>query len=58
LREERNLETNELLRDSFKHDELTLVDEAETIVTALLMLGFTYDEVKVKLMERFQKLIK
>lgn len=49
LREERGFNKNDSLRDSFKGEELKIVDEAETIVTALVTLGFGYDYIKNQL---------
>lgn len=54
LREERNVKNNDLLRDSFKQEELKLISEAETIVTGLIALGFEYDYIKEQLMKKYQ----
>ena len=54
MKAERGMKTNDALRDSFEKDELKLVDEAETIVTALIALGFTYEEIKIQLKNKFQ----
>ena len=53
LKEERGYEKNEKLRDSFSGQELMLVDEAETIVTALVTLGFGYDYIKDQLEKKY-----
>ena len=57
MREERGFDKNEALRDSFKGEELQMVDEAETIVTAFVTLGFGYDYIKSQLMKKFNKAI-
>lgn len=57
MREERGFSKNEALRDSFKGEELQMVDEAETIVTAFVTLGFGYDYIKSQLMKKFNKAI-
>ena len=49
LKDERGYDKNEKLRDSFTGEELRLVDESETIVTALVTLGFGYDYIKQQL---------
>lgn len=57
IRAEKGLEKkSELTRDHFNECELTLIDEAETITTALLMLGFTYDYIKQQLEDRYRAL--
>lgn len=53
MRSERGFEKNEKLRDSFTGRELELVDEAETIVTALVTLGFGYDYIKEQLNTKY-----
>lgn len=53
LRELKNIKTNDLLRDSFSEEELKLVDEAETIVTALVSLEFKKDSIKKYLHNKF-----
>ncbi len=53
LKQEKNISTNELLRDSFNKDELKLIDEFETIVTALLSLGFNYDYIQTQLKKKY-----
>ena len=55
MREERGFTKNDALRDSFTGDELVLVDEAETIVTALVTLGFSYDYIKEQLQNKYIK---
>ena len=57
MREERGFTKNDALRDSFTGKELELVDEAETIVTALVTLGFGYDEIKTQLQNKYEKLL-
>lgn len=57
LREERNVKDNDALRDSFSKTELTLVEEGETIITALLALGFSYDQIKEHLNNKYIKQI-
>jgi hypothetical protein len=52
LRQEKGIATNELLRDSFSKEELKMVDEFETIVTALLSLGFNYDYIQTQLKKK------
>lgn len=55
MREERGFTKNDALRDSFTGEELVLVDEAETIVTALVTLGYEYDFIKTELQRNFIK---
>lgn len=57
LRTERDIEDNDLLRDSFQEKELEMVTEAETIVTALIALGFEYDYIKEQLQKKYIKLL-
>ena len=57
LRIEKGVKTNDLLRDSFSKEELKLVQEAETIVTALIALGFGYDYIKEQLQKKYIKII-
>jgi hypothetical protein len=57
LREQRKVKTNDALRDSFTEDELKLVEEAETIVTALISLGFTYKQIEEHLKNKYIKKI-
>lgn len=58
MREERGYSKNELLRDSFTGDELRIIDECETIVTALVTLGFGYDYIKQQLENKYIKMLK
>jgi hypothetical protein len=61
IRESRNInKKSDLTRDYLTEDELKLVDEAETIVTALTALGFKYDYIKHQLTTKYKdiKLIK
>ena len=55
LRTERNVKTNDALRDSFSETELKLVEEVETIVTGLISMDFTYKQIEQMLKERFIK---
>ena len=55
MREERGFSKYDALRDSFTGEELKLVDEAETIVTALVTLGFGYDYIKQQLSNKYLK---
>lgn len=55
LREERNVKDNDALRDSFSTQELALVEEGETIITALLALSFTYEQIKEHLNNKYIK---
>jgi hypothetical protein len=48
---------SELTRDNFSGEELKMVDEAETIVTALVTLGFGYDYIKEQLEKKYKKMI-
>lgn len=58
LREERNLEKkSQMTRDFLTNDELKLVDEAETIVTALVSLGFKKDYISDQLKRKYSKQI-
>lgn len=56
LRGIRNVKTNDLLRDSFTGEELKMVDEAETIVTALVSLGFKQNYIEKQLKNKFRDL--
>ena len=54
IRTERELtKDSELTRDKFSEIELKSVDECETIVTALVTLGFTYDFIKEQIEKKF-----
>lgn len=56
LREERELDKkSQLTRDHFSKEELALIDEAETIVTALVSLGFKKDYILDQLRRKYQK---
>ena len=57
LRLERNVKDNDALRDSFSKEELALVEEGETIITALLALNFTYEQIKDHLNNKYIKQI-
>ena len=57
LRQERNIRTNDALRDSFSESELKKVEEVETIVTGLISMDFTYKQIEQMLKERFVKKI-
>ena len=58
IRETRNIEKkSDLTRDYLTKEELKLVDEAETIVTALTTLGFKYDYIKDQLERKYIKKI-
>jgi hypothetical protein len=57
LREQRNVKTNDALRDSFSEKELSLIEEGETIITALIALGFTYKQVEEHLKNKYIKQI-
>jgi hypothetical protein len=56
LREIKKIKTNDLLRDSFSKEELQLVDEAETIVTALVSLGFNKNYIEKQLNIKFKNI--
>lgn len=56
MRNERGYDKNDKLRDSFTGNELFLVDEAETIVTALVTLGFGYDYIRDQLEKKYEYL--
>ena len=56
LRCERGFDKNDKLRDSCTGYELSLVDESETIVTALVTLGFEYDYIKEQLEKKYDYL--
>lgn len=56
MRNERGYDKNDKLRDSFTGNELFLVDEAETIVTALVTLGFGYDYIREQLEKKYEYL--
>lgn len=56
IREERGLtKSSELTRDNFSEEELKLIDECETIITALLSLSFSYDYIKEQLENKYCK---
>lgn len=57
LRNERNVKTNDALRDSFTESELKKVEEVETIVTGLISMDFTYKQIEQMLNERYVKKI-
>ena len=57
MRDEKGLKTNDALRDTFTAEQLALVEEAETIVTALVSLGFTYFQIKEQLERKYIKAI-
>lgn len=58
IRESRNInKKSQLTRDYLIKDELKLVDEAETIVTALVSLGFKKDYILDQLRRKFIKCI-
>jgi len=58
IREEKGLEKkSQLTRDHFTEKELGLIDEAETIVTALVSLGFKKDYILDQLRRKYQKAI-
>lgn len=57
LRVERNVKTNDALRDSFTESELKKVEEVETIVTGLISMDFTYKQIEQMLNERYIKKI-
>lgn len=55
IRESRSInKKSDLTRDYLTEDELKLVDEAETIVTALTSLGFKYEYIKCQLERKYQ----
>ena len=53
LLSDKGLKDNDSLRNSFNGEELRLIDEAETIVTALVTLGFTYEYTKEQLFTKY-----
>jgi hypothetical protein len=55
LKEERKVKTNDALRDSFSEQELKNIEEAETIITALIALGFTYKQIEEHLKNKYIK---
>lgn len=58
IREEKGLDKkSQLTRDHFTEDELALIDEAETIVTALVSLGFKKDYIQDQLRRKYTPLI-
>lgn len=58
IRESRNInKKSDLTRDYLTQTELKLVDEAETIVTALTTLGFKYEYVKHQLTVKYGKIL-
>jgi len=57
MKAERNMKDNDALRDSFTGMELSNVGESETIVTALIALGFGFDSIKLHLQTKYGKLL-
>lgn len=58
IRANRNInKKSQLTRDYLTEDELKLVDEAETIVTGLVALGFKYEYIKHQLQIKYTKSI-
>lgn len=57
MRDEKGLETNDALRDTFNETDLERVRDAEEIVTALVSLGFTYFQIKEQLERKYIKAI-
>jgi hypothetical protein len=57
LREERKVKDNDALRDSFSEKELAIVEEAETIITAFIAVGFTYKQIEEQLKQKYIKQI-
>jgi hypothetical protein len=56
FREEKGLtKSSQYTRDYLTEEELKLVDEAETIVTGLVALGFKYDYIKHQLQQKYIK---
>lgn len=56
IRETRNIEKkSDLTRDYLTEEELKVVDEAETIVTALTALGFKFDYIKMQLERKYSE---
>ena len=53
MKDIKGIKTNDLLRDSFDTLLLKDIDEAETIVTALVSLGFGYEQIRVSLVNKF-----
>lgn len=58
LREQRKVKTNDALRDNFTENELALIEEGETIITALIALGFTYKQTEEHLKSKYIKQLK
>lgn len=58
IRAEKGLvKDSELTRDNFNENELKSIDECETIITALLTLGFNYQYIKEQLENKYKKMI-
>ena len=55
LRGVRNVKTNDALRNSFSESELKLIEEGETIITALIALNFTYKQIEDHLKTKYTK---
>lgn len=53
MREDLQLPNNDKLRDSLSSEQLKKVEEAETIVTALVALGFEYTQIKTQLSSKY-----
>lgn len=57
LRIKRDVSNNDALRDSFSKEELHNVEECETIITALIALGFTQKQIDDHLKNKYIKQI-
>ena len=53
LRNQRNVKNNDTLRDSFSDLELKQVEEVETIITGLISMDFTYNQIDKMLHDRY-----
>lgn len=49
LRFERCAKNNDLLRDKLSRYELEAIEKAEVFVAGMVMAGYTYDEIKIKI---------
>lgn len=53
LRNQRNVKNNDALRDNFSELELKKVEEVETIITGLISMDFTYNQIDKMLHDRY-----
>lgn len=57
LRDQRNCQNNDALRNTFTTSELHTIEEVETIVTGLITMSYTYKQIEEMLQNRYIKKI-